>query len=295
MIDEDAKLVEEGPEAVLTPGAMLQRAREAKGLDVRAAADQLRMSRVKLMALEADAFEEFQGETFIRGYIKAYCRILDMDEVQAISRYEAFVVANAKVAKLIEPSETLGLGFDLYNKRSPKLIVGALILLTLLLLAYLAKTFLHVEPSEVVPTAVTSTADTGLALQSSENHEAANALAQQPLSQSKIEPASDSQPELEQLTAHQPEAIATPTSAAVFDTLTIVFLDECWLEVSDSKGDVLATELKEAGSEVILQGRAPFNVMLGNARAATVFINGNKVDSNPRNTNRALRFTVNQP
>ena len=81
----------------------------------------------------------------------------------------------------------------------------------------------------------------------------------------------------------------------MFDTLTIVFLDECWLEVSDSKGDVLATELKEAGSEVILQGRAPFNVMLGNATAATVFINGNKVDSNPRNTNRALRFTVNQP
>jgi cytoskeleton protein RodZ len=68
---------------------------------------------------------------------------------------------------------------------------------------------------------------------------------------------------------------------AALDEITLSFSAECWLEVSDSRGDVLATELQPAGSDIKLMGQAPFDVKLGNAPAVTIQLNGKKVDVIP--------------
>jgi len=62
------------------------------------------------------------------------------------------------------------------------------------------------------------------------------------------------------------------------DTIVFNFRAECWLEVSDSRGDVLATELQAAGSKMTLVGKAPFDVKLGNAPAVDIQLNGKKID-----------------
>lgn len=299
--DEKVEVANADADTILTPGAMLKQAREAKGLDVRAAADQLRMSRVKLVALEADAFEEFQGETFIRGYIKAYCRILDLDEAQAIVRYENYVAATAEVGLLVAPREAKRLGLGLYDKPSMKpVVMAALAVLVLVVLAgFFYFSSLDVEMDAQPSAALTPALDVNAEAPAGEQDDIV-ATQVDTVAESSERPV-DGMPvpvgETQSASAAvEAPAASTPTNVApVFDTLTIVFNEECWLEVSDAKGDVLATELKDAGDEVVLQGKAPFNVMLGNARAAEVFINGKKVDSNPRNSNRALRFTVDQP
>jgi cytoskeleton protein RodZ len=65
------------------------------------------------------------------------------------------------------------------------------------------------------------------------------------------------------------------------DELSFKFRGESWLEVSDSRGDVLATELEPAGSTVKLVGTAPFDVKLGNAPVVDIQLNGKKIDVIP--------------
>lgn len=306
MMIDNQDVDEAGSETIelLTPGVLLQKAREKKGLDVRAAADQLRMSRVKLIALEADAYAEFQGETFIRGYIKAYCRILGLDENEIIKCYEEHVAATSFVEPLIKPKEMKSIGLAFNDKRRLKPIYLATFCVVLLILSGLILFFQ--QTVEVENTGIESSATLGnivasepvvdvVGLEQGERSDETSVVNEAgPAEDVDVAPvAANSLP-----ASADPVAINTDAPAQVgplFDTLTITLQEECWVEVSDAKGDVLATELKEAGTELVLQGHAPFNVMLGNAKAATVFINGNLVNSNPRNSNRALRFSVDKP
>jgi cytoskeleton protein RodZ len=81
------------------------------------------------------------------------------------------------------------------------------------------------------------------------------------------------------------ESVTTESSSSAkkigLDELNFSFREESWLEVSDSRGDVLATELQPAGSKLKLVGLAPFDVKLGNAPAVDVSLNGKKIDVIP--------------
>ncbi len=76
--------------------------------------------------------------------------------------------------------------------------------------------------------------------------------------------------------------------------LALRFSAECWLEVSDAGGDVLAADLQPAGSHLELKGKAPFDVKLGNARAATLELNGTPVAITPLSTTNVLSLKVGQ-
>jgi cytoskeleton protein RodZ len=81
------------------------------------------------------------------------------------------------------------------------------------------------------------------------------------------------------------ESVTTESSSSAkkigLDELNFSFREESWLEVSDSRGDVLATELQPAGSKLKLVGLAPFDVKIGNAPAVDISLNGKKMDVIP--------------
>ena len=60
-----------------SPGQMLRAAREAKGWKVEQVASQLKLSRRQIEALEADAFADLPGLTFVRGFVRNYARVLE--------------------------------------------------------------------------------------------------------------------------------------------------------------------------------------------------------------------------
>ena len=76
------------------------------------------------------------------------------------------------------------------------------------------------------------------------------------------------------------------------DTISFTFRAECWLEVSDSRGDVLATELQGPGSSLTLVGKAPFDVKLGNAPAVAILLNSKKIDVIPLLGSNVLTLRV---
>ncbi len=70
-----------------TLGRYLQDARNGRGIDLREAAQQTRISLQYLKALEAEDFSKLPGEVFVKGFLKNYGKFLNLDESEVMKRY----------------------------------------------------------------------------------------------------------------------------------------------------------------------------------------------------------------
>lgn len=71
-----------------TLGAQLRQARESKGVSLREIADETRISRRYLEAIESDNYQLLPGGIFNRSFIKSYARHIGFDENRALEAYE---------------------------------------------------------------------------------------------------------------------------------------------------------------------------------------------------------------
>ena len=70
-----------------TLGQYLRAAREARGIDLRDAAQQTRISIHYLQALEQEDFHRLPGEVFVKGFLKNYAKFLALDENEVLKKY----------------------------------------------------------------------------------------------------------------------------------------------------------------------------------------------------------------
>ena len=83
--------VEETPRQTTTgPGERLQAARIKKGLSVDDIASRMHLSTAILEAIEENNFEEITAPIFVKGYLRAYARIVALDEDEMIRQYSEF-------------------------------------------------------------------------------------------------------------------------------------------------------------------------------------------------------------
>jgi cytoskeletal protein RodZ len=80
-------------DAFTTPGSLLKKARTAQGMSEREAADRLNLMPNYVAILERDDYQALRSPPFARGYVKAYGRLLGLDERQLMSVFDAFNVA----------------------------------------------------------------------------------------------------------------------------------------------------------------------------------------------------------
>ncbi|WP_431051413.1 RodZ domain-containing protein [Roseateles sp. L2-2] len=65
-------------------GAVLRRAREARGLHIAALAATLKVPQSKLEALEADRYQDLPDATFARALARSVCRVMKLDAAQVL-------------------------------------------------------------------------------------------------------------------------------------------------------------------------------------------------------------------
>ncbi len=75
-------------DAFTTPGSLLKAAREAQGMSEREAADRLNLMPNYVGILERDDYQALRSPPFARGYIKAYGRLLGLDEQQLMEVFD---------------------------------------------------------------------------------------------------------------------------------------------------------------------------------------------------------------
>ncbi|OLO04859.1 hypothetical protein BTW07_08435 [Salinicola socius] len=72
-----------------TAGNMLQNERERQGLSVEEVALQLNLRPIVVTGLEEDRFDQVPIAAYRRGYVRAYARLLGLDETSVVAAYDA--------------------------------------------------------------------------------------------------------------------------------------------------------------------------------------------------------------
>lgn len=75
-------------DAFTTPGTLLKTARERMGISEREASDQLNLMPDYVGILERDDYQALRSPPFARGYVKAYGRLLGLDEEYLMSVFD---------------------------------------------------------------------------------------------------------------------------------------------------------------------------------------------------------------
>ncbi|ARS50271.1 MAG: DUF4115 domain-containing protein [Pseudomonas sp.] len=311
------------------PGESLRQAREIKGWSVAEVAMQLNLTPQRLAQIEAGAFDKLPGTTFARGYIRAYAKLLELDQNRLVLEFDQFTGTDAtgsnvhSLGRIEEPVR--------YSQSILRLVSF------LLLLALIGAGFLWWQEQG---RSVTSLADLGLehvevegadgttqvhslaepedqAVVAAQGNESASPLllpiepgeapeavteTQQPAAEGTAAaptPAPSAAPEATQPdTAAAPQAPAAPEPAAPVavapgqGALSVQFTADCWTQVTDADGKVLLSALKRSGERIELTGKAPMELRLGFARGAQVRFNGENVDVAPYMTGETARLKL---
>jgi len=156
-----------------TLGSYLRNAREARGLDLRDAAQQTRISIHYLKAIEEEDFCKLPGEVFVKGFLKNYARFLRLPEDEVVKRFgecskppqNAASTSAPKIdSQKLEPAEIRAVNPELKQPEGlslePFLWGGVLIIgiVLFILFAVPASRTVH-EPDKQVITQLTTTDD----------------------------------------------------------------------------------------------------------------------------------------
>lgn len=314
--DDEKKSTDDGRFRELSPGKLLVWARERAGLTQEQVAKELYMTLTKVRALESDDYRHMGSDTFTRGYLRAYANLVKLDVVQVLAAYDR----HAQKHGLVE--QVLPRRAESANKPLWQFIV--LVLLALLILWLVSIWFFdnRQQPSYDRPMTVVPPVETALNVQSlNESSASQSSLSSAALvapaeklgeSQQSVSVASDGS-----LSAVQNSSASSATQSAAIrsfmssvthsavpvkqananqlDSISFSFTEECWLEVSDARGDVLVADLQSAGSSLQLQGTAPFDVKLGNSPAVKIEFNGDQVTVVPALGTNVLSIKVGAP
>lgn len=293
--DDDKKSTDDNRSRDLPAGKLLVWARERANLTQVDVAKELYMTLAKVKALELDDYRHMGADTFVRGYLRAYANLVHLDAAQVLAAYDRqqqkLGVAASPVLQRTASTSKPVWQFALY-------IFIALVVLWLISIWF----FDNRQPpvidrpiaaspqldmhSPLTHAAVSSVA-VGADVPGSINAEliAANTAA--------VGSSTSNAP----VTASSVAAKIDPTATVTAPALSVIrlgFTAESWVEISDARGDVLAADLRAAGANLQLQGEAPFDVLLGNAAAVSIELNGQPVAITPSPTTNVLSLKVGQ-
>lgn len=320
---------------VAGPGAMLRQAREARGWTQSEVARRLNLRLAVIESIDHDEYKAGVAVTFLRGYVKAYAKVVGVDEQTALAAFDGMSgIEQMSTAAPMQSfsKKTRQQASDKWLKR-----ISWLVLLGLLGslfywwwqdsgASYIERTLEPVAQQEepqpssdpVAPQAAGGNlsqplalppvaepeptpmpADTGIPANPEGGETGPNlAAGSAPEAESEPEPVAEpvatAEPAAEADAApaggeHEPAAAeANPRQ------LVMRFSDDCWIQVTDSRGRVMAEGVKKADESLTLEGEPPFRLVLGAPRAASVEYMNQAVDLSSFNAGRVARLTVPQ-
>ena len=319
----------------VNPGEALRAARESRGWSVAEVATQLNLTPMRLSQLEAGEFEKLPGNTFSRGYIRAYAKLLGLEQAPLVADFDQFTGSNATgssvhaLGRIEEPTR--------YSQSILRLVSFLLLLgvggacfywwqdqgwqlddLKNVGLGHVevdgadGSTQIHpLDEPEDQAVAEAQNQGTELPLPGvpTEQGEApsetppatATELLEQnppagqtaPAEQAPAAPAESTAPAAP--AAQAPAAAAAQPQAPVAageGLISVKFTADCWIQVTDANGKVVASGLKRSGDSLDVRGQAPMELRLGFARGAQVTYNGAAVDVTPHISGETARLKL---
>lgn len=264
------------PELSGPVGSRLRQAREAQGISVQFVSERLKFSVRQVEALEAGQFSLFPHRAQVRGFVRAYARLLLLPETELLGMVEAEVPPDTPT-----PGRPALKGAVLVTPHRPRwpmimtlLVVGMLVFMGGSWLMYGWLQMSHLTQPPVPENQLLLESD--LVLPDAASVAAASAA----------------------------DISATPASAAVTASsvasaaaiknarMVLSFSDTSWVEVLDARGVSRYRAMGQPRQQVPISGQEPFRITVGKAGAVKIMFAGQPVDLKPYTRGEVARLTL---
>lgn len=270
------------PVQATTAGGMLREAREGMHVDIAVLASILKVPEHKLLALEADQFDQLPDMTFARALAASVCRTLQIDPAPVLARFPKPAHAaqrgsgpiNAPYRTQSESSMTARAGSALQSRYMWVVLAILLGAVVLAMLPNLDKLRLSTGDAAPAPAAGASEAAPVQAVPAS-----AQVLGALPAAS-------------EALAAAVPAASAPASAARAGPVLQLVASKGSWVQVRDVTGKTLISRTLAAGEDVSLDGQAPFKLIVGNTDGLALTVRGQAFDFATVTKSTTARFEL---
>ena len=261
-----------------------------------AAAEKLHLDIKVIEALESDRFAELGASVYVRGHLRRYADFVGEPGAELVNLYSARAEARPPPPDLTQIPQA-------ERHSDPRRLVTPLVGLGCALVLALAIWWVLAGSGPATP-ASTSPASGAAATSSETTSASPAATAAAPASVPPAPVASTPNNALPARTTTQAPAnsaaaqATTPREEAAparETRLRLELSNESWVEVYDSRGQRLYYDVAGAGSVQSISGRPPLRVVLGNAGAVAVQVDGQPRDI-PSNAldGEGARFVINR-
>lgn len=279
----------------LTLGQTLKNSRENAGVSLDTLAKKLKLPVQKLQHLENDDYQLLGPATFIKGYVKSYCREFNLD-------------TSAILTLFVEPAAPVTKGnMQSFSKRTEKEAHDSrLMLVSYAILALIigsSALWWWQNSTPIANTVVNSTID--LIAEDAAEQKSSQLEPASPFEND--EPQKNEVPQLIEPVANTPAdtvasqntpptvakpVISAPTENEGDSEIVMHFNEESWVEIHDGEGERIAFGVKKPGYEMTVSGAPPFSVVLGKHQVVDVTLNGETVDLSTFPKNRLAKFNL---
>jgi cytoskeleton protein RodZ len=257
-----------------TPGAILRRARQARGLSIADVVHVIRFSAHQIEALERDDYASLPGATSVRGLVRNYARFLKLDAAPLLTQLDPAVPVTE--AEVRPPVNMGGAEQPTIGQRVPSRFVAVAVAILLLAMgAYWLATL---------------PADNGLA--GLWRGVAGGPAAPAPAGAAAPAAVPVVQPAPAVVAESPPPAAGEATGVPPQPGLRVEFDDRSWIEVRDATQKVVFVGEYPAGTLQNIEGKAPFQLWIGRASAVRVFMGERSIDLKPHTREEVARFSL---
>ncbi|WP_165728752.1 RodZ domain-containing protein [Pseudoalteromonas sp. 31A1] len=285
MNDENTQTQSEQP----TVGQILKNHREQANVSIATIAAPLKLSELQIKRLENDEFALLGPITFVKGYIKNYCRELKVDSAPILAMMPA------------PPEPTKPANMQSFSRRTEKeandsrLMFFSYLILAIVIGSSALWFWQNATPIEE------QTSNINVANSKMSERQAAQPSISEQQQQAEIDDESllesqstssetSTSPEIVKETA--PIASNNASQDDASSTIVMNFNGESWVEIYDGEGEKIAFGVKKAGYIMTVSGTPPFSVVLGKHDAVDITLNGEPVDVSAFPKNRLAKFTL---
>lgn len=285
-------------------GTLLRQAREARGLKVEEIAQTLKLGIRQVEAIEADRWDVLPGVTILRGFVRNYARLVQLDAAPLMAQLDILL---AKPADTLAVPETRPASVTTHTisgaRRDRSVVFAGLGLVLLATFAYVLMpndlSALRENTQSVIdslsrkevpkaeeppaaapaPTASEPVFPPGATPQQIMNPQAVTSAEVAPLAPAPV-------------AATPATPLTVSTLAAATPQLRFVFEKDSWIEVRDRENRVVFSQKLAAGADQPVSGSGPLSLVIGYAPGVKLFWRGQSVDLAPHTKGDVARLVL---
>ncbi len=277
-----------GEAADLSPGRAIALAREARNMTTGEVAQHLKFGVKQIEALEADDYSKLPGNTLVRGMIRSYAKLLQIDPAPLLEAHGRRQIPSEVTVDL--RSERIP--FPDGVKRSTR-TYGLLTLVILVAVAGIAYEW-QMVPGDSAALVFVAPSKAPIDAQPSRPPETGAPAMPVVAAPVLIEaPAGRAIP-----VGQEPEVAVTSVrlvkspKPGALRRIDLEFDKDSWVEIKQGDGRLLLSQINKGGTRQALEGMPPFSVVIGNAPSVRMRYNDESVDLRPHFRVDVARLTL---